>query len=420
MRVLEPETHAVLLLTTEVGEDGARDIKPLSRAEWQRLSRWLETRCRSSAQLLHEDSSAVLDGFEDRTVSVERVRALMSRGGPLGFALERWRRAGVWVVSIFDQDYPERLRAVAERAPPVLFGCGDRALMAKSAVAIVGSRDASPVALEEARRLGAWVASQQCVVVSGAAQGVDLAAMKGCLSAGGAAVGVLADELLRRALEASASRWIRAGGLALVSAQSPESRLGHRERLGKLDERNAFVHGWAEVSIVVSISNSTNGTWNGAVEKLVRRWGQVWLSRVGGQEGKLGELASKGAKWLPDSPLLMEDLTAVRRGLDTHYPPAPSGDSSVAETIPDRLGSWKRAFGCEPKRAKAIFELLGISKDPDRLRWLKSLLQARTIEATGKGAQKCYCLLVDSPMLPPIANHEAVPDLFSQSEAGEE
>lgn len=416
MRVLEPETHVVLLLTTEVGEDGARDLKPLSRAEWQRLSSWLETRSRSSAQLLHEDTRAVLQGFEDRTVSVERVRALLLRGGPLGFALERWRRAGVWVVSIFDQDYPERLRAVAEKAPPVLFGCGDRALLAKPAVAIVGSRDALPVALEEARRLGAWVASQQCVVVSGAAQGVDLAAMKGCLSAGGAAVGVLADELLRRALEASASRWIRAGGLALVSAQSPEARLGHRERLGKLDERNAFVHGWAEASIVVTISNRTSGTWNGAVEKLARRWGLVWLSRVGGQEGKLAELVNKGAKWLPASPFLMEDLTAVGPGPDSHYPPAPTGDSSVAETVPGRLGFWKREFGGEPKRAKAIFELLGISRDPDRHRWLKSLLQARTIEATGGGAQKRYRLLVDSPVPPPIAIHEAVPDLFSQSE----
>ena len=66
-------------------------------------------------------------------------------------------------------------------------GCaGDVAALARPAVAIVGSRAATPYALEVADRLAAELADRGMVVVSGLARGVDSAAHRGCLAGGGA------------------------------------------------------------------------------------------------------------------------------------------------------------------------------------------------------------------------------------------
>jgi len=79
----------------------------------------------------------------------------------------------------------------------VLFGCGNVGLLDGRAVAVVGSRNASEADLSYATRIGALTARAGAAVVSGAARGIDEAAMLGALDAEGTAVGVLADGLLR-------------------------------------------------------------------------------------------------------------------------------------------------------------------------------------------------------------------------------
>ncbi len=70
-------------------------------------------------------------------------------------------------------------------------------LLARPAVAIVGSRAATPYALDVAYRLGQELADRGIVVASGLARGVDSAAHRGCLSGGGADVAVLGSGLDR-------------------------------------------------------------------------------------------------------------------------------------------------------------------------------------------------------------------------------
>ena len=65
------------------------------------------------------------------------------------------------------------------------------------AVAIIGSRAATPYALQVGRRLAAELAERGMVVVSGLARGVDSAAHAGCLDAGGETVAVLGSGLDR-------------------------------------------------------------------------------------------------------------------------------------------------------------------------------------------------------------------------------
>ena len=99
-------------------------------------------------------------------------------------------------IAWFDDRYPSLLSCIAD-PPPVLWVRGDVAMTARPAVAIVGSRAATPYALDVAGRLAAELADRGIVVASGLARGVDSAAHRGCLDAGGPTVAVLGSGLDR-------------------------------------------------------------------------------------------------------------------------------------------------------------------------------------------------------------------------------
>lgn len=88
---------------------------------------------------------------------------------------------GIWVLTCQDAAYPQRLGQL-DSAPCVLYGRGRLPQMdQEAAVALVGARQASPYGIMAAGRLGLDLARQGALVVSGMAQGVDAAALRGAL-----------------------------------------------------------------------------------------------------------------------------------------------------------------------------------------------------------------------------------------------
>jgi DNA processing protein len=102
--------------------------------------------------------------------------------------------AGLEALAWFDERYPALLACTPD-PPPVLWVRGDPFVLGQPAVAIVGSRAATPYALQVATRLAAELAERGVVVVSGLARGVDSSAHVGCLDAGGRTVAVLGSGL---------------------------------------------------------------------------------------------------------------------------------------------------------------------------------------------------------------------------------
>lgn len=89
-----------------------------------------------------------------------------------------------------DSRWPERLEQLVD--PPSALCClGDPSLLSRRCVAIVGTRSPSASGCEIARRLGRDLAAEGFVVVSGMARGVDTAAHRGALGAGGGTIAVL-------------------------------------------------------------------------------------------------------------------------------------------------------------------------------------------------------------------------------------
>lgn len=96
---------------------------------------------------------------------------------------------GIEPIAWFDPRYPSLLACIPD-PPPVLWGRGDFASAGRPSVSIIGSRVATPYALQVGRRLAAELADRGIVVVSGLARGVDSAAHEGCLEGGGATIAV--------------------------------------------------------------------------------------------------------------------------------------------------------------------------------------------------------------------------------------
>ncbi len=97
---------------------------------------------------------------------------------------------GISPLPIVARGYPSLLRTIVD-PPPVLWVRGDAAVLTLPSVAVIGSRAATPYALEVARRLSGELAERGMIVVSGLARGADAAAHRGCLEAGGHTIAVL-------------------------------------------------------------------------------------------------------------------------------------------------------------------------------------------------------------------------------------
>ena len=146
-----------------------------------------------------------------------------------------------------DVDYPASLMELEDR-PAVLFALGDRRLLHRPAVAIVGSRDHSRYGGQVAGMVAAQAAVAGLVVVSGMARGLDAIAHEGALQAGGGTIGVLGNGhgvvypvANRRLYEA-----VMAHGL-LVTEFPP----GERPNAGSFPRRNRIISGLARATCVV-------------------------------------------------------------------------------------------------------------------------------------------------------------------------
>jgi DNA processing protein len=130
-------------------------------------------------------SSRLLEGL----LSVTPEQAAQVRN-PLTKESDRVASLRDAAITLADDDYPELLRNITD-PPLTLFFCGDRSLLRRPAIAIVGSRRASAYAINVAELLARQLAPTGLTIVSGLALGVDCASHTAALDAGGTTIAVL-------------------------------------------------------------------------------------------------------------------------------------------------------------------------------------------------------------------------------------
>jgi len=293
---MNTNTQSILLLTSYFSKS-AGDAKPLSPTEWGRFALWLNEQGKTPADLVTSDPRAVLQGWQDDKISLARIEQLLGRGHALALALEKWSRAGIWVLTRSDADYPKLLKQrLRNSAPPVLFGCGNARLLNQRGVCVVGARKADEVDLGYATALGERIATAGLSVISGGARGVDEAAMLGGLKQEGTVVGVMADSLLSAAMASKWRKGLMDNNLVLVSPFYPEAGFSR----GNAMARNKYIYCLSQAAVVVR-SDTKGGTWTGAIENLKKAWVPLWVKRV--QEVQSGNhaLVSEGGYWLEEA-----------------------------------------------------------------------------------------------------------------------
>jgi DNA processing protein len=156
--------------------------------------------------------------------------------------------AGHDCVTWSDPDYPALLREIAD-PPPLLFVSGDRTVLQRKQVAIVGSRNPSPLGVRTARQFAAALSRVGLVVTSGLALGIDAASHLGALDADGPTVAVFGcglDRVYPRRHEGLAQVILQRGG-ALVS----EFTIGTPPRPDHFPRRNRIISGLSLGVLVV-------------------------------------------------------------------------------------------------------------------------------------------------------------------------
>ena len=103
--------------------------------------------------------------------------------------IKRTIEAGASVLTPEDAEYPEQLREIYD-PPAVMWIRGDATLLARPGIAVVGTRQPSPYGAGMAELLSRDLANRKMVILSGMARGVDTAAHKGAIEAGGKTVAV--------------------------------------------------------------------------------------------------------------------------------------------------------------------------------------------------------------------------------------
>jgi DNA processing protein len=155
-----------------------------------------------------------------------------------------------------DEEYPERLREIFD-PPPVLWALGDVRLLARPAIAIVGTRHPTPYGLGMAEVLARDLASRRMVVLSGMARGIDTAAHRGALTAHGSTVAVWGtgiDVIYPKENKTLAENILVAGG-TIIS----EYRLGTFPAPQNFPKRNRILSGMS-IGVLVVEAGENSGT----------------------------------------------------------------------------------------------------------------------------------------------------------------
>lgn len=155
------------------------------------------------------------------------------------------RDAGAVLLAEGSPDYPVTLSEISD-APPLLWTIGQRALLHRPMVALVGARNASSLGTRMAKSLAAELSEAGIVVVSGLARGIDTAAHLSSLKGGTIAVQAGGVDVIYPTENTKLTEDIGQNGLRLS-----EMPMGMQPQARHFPARNRIISGLARAVVVV-------------------------------------------------------------------------------------------------------------------------------------------------------------------------
>ena len=305
----------LLLLTAQLGQSGTA-VQTLDEAELDRVFAWLKRMRLNPADLLELELELPghLSGTPGAAVPPDRLTELLERSTLLDAALERWERSGIWVIGRDDPDYPRRVkRRLRDEAPALLFGRGDRLLLNRGGIALVGGDGNDAEAVDYAAGFAIRAAAAGLTTISGLGNPVEDAAVEGSLSHRGSAVAVLAGDL--QAQDADARLRGSTDRLVLVSEAEPGGN-------GRGSVR--CIYGVSDAALLVGVGRGSD-RWADTVGAIEKEWVPHW---VRGGDPEAGTLIRLGAHAVAD------EEAAPRTLLSPPRPARPSTRRTMGSTFP--------------------------------------------------------------------------------------
>jgi DNA processing protein len=187
-------------------------------------------------------------------ISRAAATAIVERGTREGRkALLAARTMGARCILRGEPEFPPVLRDIPE-TPPLLFAMGDLSLLARPAVAIVGSRDHSDYGAVICQTAAIAAASAGIAVVSGMARGLDALAHLAALDAGGPTIGILGNGLGVVYPAANRVLYRRVAEHGLLLTEFPP---GERPGVGAFPRRNRLISALARVTLVIEAAEAS-------------------------------------------------------------------------------------------------------------------------------------------------------------------
>ncbi len=268
---------------------------------------------------------AVLAAPMDRLREVPGVgskvaRAITSAEGELDAdgQIELCRNSGVQILADHENAYPPVLKEIAD-PPGLLFVRGSLRTEDRMAVAIVGTRHATHYGLRQAERLAGGLARAGITVVSGLARGVDAAAHRGALAAGGRTLAVLGSGVLHiypPEHDTLAEEVLERG--ALISESPPKAA----PRTGSFPQRNRIISGLSLGVVIVEA-----GIRSGAL--ITARLAAEQNREVFAVPGRIDDRSAQGChRLLREGATLVESVDDILEQLGPLAHPASKPDGT--------------------------------------------------------------------------------------------
>ena len=249
------------------------------------------------------------------------------------------RQRNVIIVSYEDKAYPPLLREIYD-PPPVFYLKGEWRPEDHPALAIVGTRNASQYAINQARRFASELARLQITVVSGLARGVDIAGHYGALNAGGRTIAVLGSGLgqIYPPEHGAAARAIEKKG-ALLS----EYPVNTPPLAQNFPKRNRIISGLTVGTIVIEAGQKSGAliTAHQALEQgreVFAVPGEISRPQSAGSH----RLIQQGAKLVTNIDEILEEIVSLSHKVQPQSAsPLPHKEAAMEKMTPPQRQIWE-------------------------------------------------------------------------------
>lgn len=240
------------------------------------------------------DDKIIVETFDLNEKEINDIKEARIKLPNIAFQVEKLLNKDIKIIPLNSGLYPKIMKEnlKVKYSPTIIYTKGDVKILQKNSVAIVGSRDAKEEALKFTDNISKKMAKEYKVIVSGFARGVDRQALDSSIKYNGNSIIVLPQGILT--FDSGFKKYqkeIDNAGVIVLSTFPPDAGWS----TGLAMARNRYIYGLAK-EIYVAQTNSSGGTWNGAIDGLKKKRNVYVYYPEHNEESASFELLKQGAK----------------------------------------------------------------------------------------------------------------------------